>query len=164
MSAGIPGHNASMRPSVALALRMGILPVIAVGNEGPNTTRSPGNYTEALSARGLDPRQQDLEFVRRWYNGTGRAELHGPRSCRAGQRRDGSCVMGGGYEAWNGTSMATPIVSGVAALILQRYPNISLADLIEEIAASLVLLPSVPAIRQGAGLLQFPRNIWHLGV
>ena len=74
-----------------------------------------------------------------------------------------SCVMGGGYEAWNGTSMATPLVSGVAALIVEKFPNISLADLTDEILSAAVKLPSAPDIRQGRGLLQFPRHIWHLG-
>ena len=34
-----------------------------------------------------------------------------------------SCVMGGWYESWGGTSMATPLVSGLAALIIERHPN-----------------------------------------
>lgn len=34
-----------------------------------------------------------------------------------------------GYEAWNGTSMATPHVSGVAALIWSHHPNKTNADI-----------------------------------
>ena len=75
-----------------------------------------------------------------------------------------SCVMGGGYESWNGTSMATPIVSGVAALIIEEYPNISLMDLEGELLDALRVLPSVPPIRQGEGLKQLPQHLWFQGV
>ena len=64
-----------------------------------------------------------------------------------------SSVMGGGYEAWDGTSMATPIVSGVAALVLEKYPDITLADLAEELLSTCEDL-DLPADRQGAGLVQ----------
>jgi serine protease len=37
--------------------------------------------------------------------------------------------VGSGYEAWDGTSMATPHVSGVAALVWSHYPTRSNADI-----------------------------------
>jgi subtilisin family serine protease len=64
-----------------------------------------------------------------------------------------SSVMGGGYEAWDGTSMATGIVSGLAALILERYPAIRVPDLLDTIMNTSQQLQQVAA-RQGYGLVQ----------
>jgi subtilisin family serine protease len=41
-----------------------------------------------------------------------------------------------GYEAWNGTSMATPHVSGAAALIWSAYPNKTNAEIREALTAT----------------------------
>ena len=39
-----------------------------------------------------------------------------------------SSVQGGGYERLSGTSMAAPVVSGLAALIMSYYPNLTVAQ------------------------------------
>ena len=38
-------------------------------------------------------------------------------------------VPGNEYEGWTGTSMAAPLVSGVAAMILAKYPSASVAEI-----------------------------------
>lgn len=61
--------------------------------------------------------------------------------------------MQGGYEAWSGTSPASAIVSGVAALILEKYPNITVLELKEELLRSCKDLGQ-PQERQGYGIIQ----------
>ncbi|MEB3151685.1 MAG: S8 family serine peptidase [Sphaerospermopsis sp.] len=71
-----------------------------------------------------------------------------------------SSVLGGGYEAWNGTSMATPIVSGVAALVLEKYnKNISVLNLLDEILTNCKDL-GLDKERQGKGLVQVPKALY----
>ncbi|MCC6234164.1 MAG: S8 family serine peptidase, partial [Verrucomicrobiales bacterium] len=54
MSLGIRGFWSDFE-SVTQTLRdRGVLPVFAVGNEGAGTSRSPGNYAEALSVGAMD--------------------------------------------------------------------------------------------------------------
>ena len=65
-----------------------------------------------------------------------------------------SSVQGGGYEAWDGTSMATPMVSGVAALILEKYDKqITVGRLIDALLDSFKDLGQ-DRNRQGKGLIQ----------
>ncbi|MCZ2404412.1 S8 family serine peptidase [Paenarthrobacter sp. Z7-10] len=45
-------------------------------------------------------------------------------------------LPGGGYADWSGTSGAAPIVSGVAALIRSRYPDMSAAQVINRIIST----------------------------
>jgi subtilisin family serine protease len=42
-----------------------------------------------------------------------------------------STVKGGGYESWYGCSMATPVVSGLAALMMSSKPDITPRELMD---------------------------------
>ncbi|WP_081737903.1 S8 family serine peptidase [Arthrobacter sp. H41] len=45
-------------------------------------------------------------------------------------------LPGGGYAEWSGTSGAAPLVSGVAALIRSKYPELSAAQVVNRIVAT----------------------------
>jgi subtilisin family serine protease len=152
MSAGLRGYLPEMRDAVAGLLDVGVLPVFAIGNEGRDLTRSPGNYNEVLS---IGASTRDGRVASFSGGATMVADNHQyvlPDLVAPGENVYSS-VMGGGYEKWSGTSMATPIVAGVAALILDRRPEITVSDLMEEILTTCKDL-GLPADRQGKGLVQ----------
>ncbi|WP_425074781.1 S8 family peptidase [Sagittula sp. S175] len=161
MSAGIPGYNGAMKQAIGMVRRMGVLPVVAIGNEGANLTRSPGNYADVLSV-GAATREATVAS----FSGGGAmvadAQSYDVPDLVGPGKGVTSCVMGGGYEAWNGSSMATPIVSGVAALILERHPTMALSDLVEAVMSVLKPLADVPPARQGGGMVQLPPELWQL--
>lgn len=156
MSAGIPGWVEGMEDVVADLLRVGVLPVIATGNEGANRTRSPGNYSEVLSVGATTAQQKVASF-----SSGGRlnpaAHVWIVPDLVAPGANVMSCVVGGNYEAWDGTSMATPIVSGLAALLLEHHANDStllVADIQEMLLETCVELDHHAPERQGRGLIQ----------
>ena len=155
VSAGLPGYLEEMRGAVADALATGIFLVFAVGNEGRNRTRSPGNYIEGLSVGAAAERSGKYVVPGFSGGGTLRVDHHQydvPDLVAPGKGVYSS-VAGGGYQAWDGTSMATPIVAGVAALILEKYPDITVLELEEELLSTCLDL-GLPSTRQGRGLVQ----------
>ena len=162
MSAGIEGYHPEMRPAITALRAVGVLPLVAVGNEGRNRSRSPGNYAEVVSVGASTPANAVASF-----SSGGRMIVDGmtfpiPDLVAPGEGVY-SCVMGGGYEAWNGTSMATPIVSGIAALMIEKYPDILITDLEQQLLDACVTLGAPPE-RQGAGLAQVPASLWKSNV
>jgi subtilisin family serine protease len=152
MSAGIPGFYPEMQVAVEGAKAAGVICVFATGNEGSNRTRSPGNYIDPISVGAINSKNLVAGFS---SSGTLVVDNHQysvPDFVAPGVQVY-SCVTGGGYEAWDGTSMATPIVSGVAALVLEKYPDITVPDLIEALLSTCKDL-HLPTDRQGRGLVQ----------
>ncbi|MEH2418536.1 S8 family serine peptidase [Nostoc sp.] len=65
-----------------------------------------------------------------------------------------SSVQGGAYESWDATSIGTPIFSGIAALILEKYSKqIPALDLIDALFTSCKDLGHDKE-RQGKGLIK----------
>jgi subtilisin family serine protease len=137
---------------VETLLAIGILPICAVGNEGRNKTRSPGNCRSVVSVGASNRNHRVAGF-----SGSGSMVVdyhqYAVPSLVAPGEQVYSAVMGGQYEAWDGTSMATPLVSGIAALILEQYPDITVFELIDELLMRCEPL-NAPTERQGAGVIQ----------
>ena len=60
-----------------------------------------------------------------------------------------SCVPGNKYEFMSGTSMATPVGAGVAALILEYYPDLSAIQLKDIILKSVTSLKGKTVYKPG---------------
>ncbi|RME48314.1 MAG: DUF11 domain-containing protein [Chloroflexi bacterium] len=141
-------EDQTLRDDIRLLRVAGIVPVFAVGNNGPEprSLGSPGSYPEVLAVGALDQDGEVARFSARGPSPWGeiKPEVVAPGT---GVR---SAVPGGGRQAWNGTSMATPHVSGVVALMLQADPTLT-QDKIEEILKSTATPIGNPVPNNDAG-------------
>jgi subtilisin family serine protease len=152
ISAGIPKYNSDMSDAIDDLLAFGILPICAVGNDGRDKTRTPGNCPGVISVGATNNSNRVAGFSSSGKLIVDNHEYNVPSLVAPGAAVYSS-VMTGGYEAWHGTSMATPIVSGVAAIILEEDPNISVDDLREALLEKCQSLLQ-PVERQGKGIIQ----------
>jgi subtilisin len=120
-----------------------ILPVFAVGNEGPGTSRSPGNYVEALSvgANEMNGRVASFSSSQRFL----RAKDPLVPDLVAPGVDVISAKPGGGFQLMSGSSMATPHVAGLAALLFQAKPDASVTEVEKAIFSSCTPVPITPA-------------------
>ncbi|WAT17653.1 S8 family serine peptidase [Aurantiacibacter sp. MUD11] len=132
------------------ALAAGSLVIAASGNDSRRPgqivpTGAPANSPGAVAVAALDNRLDVASFS----NG-GKIEIAAP-----GVGVFSSLPRPRLHASWSGTSMATPHVAGVAALLAQSDPTLrgqALADRLQALARS---LPH-PATDVGAGLVQAP--------
>jgi subtilisin family serine protease len=157
MSLGLRGYREDFLPLVRVLRARNVLPVFAVGNEGPGTSRSPGNYEQALSVGACDEHDvvadfsSSQQFLRR-------GDRLVPDLVAPGVGIISS-VPGGGYAAMDGTSMATPHIAGLAALLFQAVPTAT-ADQVEAALFASCQLPStMVAERANRGVPNGPRAL-----
>lgn len=156
MSLGVRGTNAAFTAVVDILRNSGILPVIAVGNEGAGTSRSPGNYPQALSVGAHDEHgavagfSSSQRFERRSQPLV--PDLVGPGVGVI------SADQGGGWHELSGSSMATPHVAGLAALLLQARPDATV-DQVERAILASATLGSMDAERANRGAISGPRAL-----
>ncbi|MEQ1633987.1 MAG: S8 family serine peptidase, partial [Planctomycetota bacterium] len=128
----------------------GVLPVFAVGNEGPGTSRSPGNYVEALSVGAHDSASAVADFSSSQRFKRTKA-VFVPDLVAPGVGVI-SAKPGGGYQSLDGTSMATPHVAGLAALLMQAEPTAKIDAIERAIFRSCKRPPKVPQERANRGM------------
>jgi serine protease AprX len=139
------------------AVKAGVVVCAAAGNDGPSpgTVGSPGCAREVITVGASDDSDQVAPFSSRGPTADGRVKPDilfpgvGIVSCRAGGTSMGTPVDDF-YTSASGTSMATPHASGVAALLLQAYPDLSPAQVKARMMDSALNLNLDPNT-QGAG-------------
>ncbi|WUD70313.1 S8 family serine peptidase [Streptomyces sp. NBC_00510] len=137
------------------ALERGTVIVAAAGNDSrrPPTIEPvsrPANCPSILAVAALDKGLTPAFFSNGAINGQG-----GEINIAAPGWQVRSAAPGGEYQSMGGTSMATPHVAGVLALLAQANPNASAADLVASLKSG--AFPLTQPVRDiGAGLLQAP--------
>jgi serine protease len=117
MSLGGPEQSNAERQAFEEASAAGVLSIAAAGNDGNTSFSYPASYDVVMSVAAIDSSKRLASFSQR----NSQVEIAAP----------GVGVLsttGGGYQAWDGTSMATPHVSGVAALVWSLHPNCTNVD------------------------------------
>ena len=133
------GASETMKAAIKAAHDKGILFIAAAGNDGVDNDSSPhypASYAldNVISVAATDNKDQLAEFS---CFGATTVHLGAPGVDIV------SSVPNGNYTKLSGTSMATPHVSGAAALVKAAYPNATAA----EIKARLVnTVDAVPAL------------------
>ncbi|WP_341717851.1 S8 family serine peptidase [Micromonospora sp. FIMYZ51] len=112
----------ALRPAVDALEAAGILVVAAAGNTGPfcdSVQDPPAPYPDVLTVGAVDEQRRVTDFSSRGPTaGVTKPDLMAPGADVL------SAMPGGGYARLDGTSMATPQVAGVVALMWSANPEL----------------------------------------
>jgi len=146
----------------AEADREGILNIAAAGNDGVSNKYSehfPSNYSNKLpafiSVAATNNRDQMASFSN---YGFGLVQVAAP-GVQIMSTVPAFLFGGNGYASWSGTSMATPHVTGLAALLWGQNLNASSRDVKDRILNSVDVLPQLHGNVTTAGRINVARAL-----
>jgi len=146
--------------AVEAAIKSGITVMVAAGNEGPfsQTVSSPGNAPHAVTVGASDDRgtvkagdDKLAYFSSRGptrYDQLSKPDLLAPGTNIIAADNDRK-----GYVMMSGTSMATPLTAGVAALLIQKNPNATPFEIRSALMNTADPMPNRNALEQGQGVI-----------
>ncbi|MFE4752346.1 S8 family serine peptidase [Streptomyces mirabilis] len=139
-----------------LSAETGALFVVAAGNAGaPGTIGAPGAASDALTVGAVDSDDSLAEFSSQGprVDGALKPEITAPGVdiLAANSQFDGN--GGGAYQTMSGTSMATPHVTGAAALMAAAHPDLTGSQLKDLLTSSSRQTPQYDAFQAGSGRL-----------
>lgn len=149
--------------SVKRAKDAGLIVVAAAGNSGPNerTIVSPGISPDVITVGAVDDKRtvdpSDDEIASFSSRGPTREGLIKPNVVAPGVNINSlSNTELDGYKQMSGTSMATPLISGSIALLLNKYGSLSPDEVKKKLMDSCIDLKDAPE-NQGSGLVNLQK-------
>ncbi len=150
MSLGLRGYHEEFLQLMRTLRARGLLPVIASGNEGPGTSRSPGSYDICLSVGACDSQDEIPDFSSSQHflreDDPFVPDLVGPGADVL------SAMPGNKFGIKDGTSMATPHIAGLAALLWDAKPDATVDEIEKAILKSCRRAGTMPRTRANRGI------------
>jgi subtilisin family serine protease len=106
---------------IDFATGRGSLVVAAAGNNGNNIFFSPAGYRGVLSVAATDQNDVKASFSNYGYD----VDVSAPGVAILSTLYPSRYNTGTELDAWSGTSMASPFVAGLAALVKARFPQLT---------------------------------------
>lgn len=149
-------YDIAYERAAQFALSKGTVIVAAAGNESRRSQNrfspvgSPADCPSILAVGAIDSSLQIADFSNRAINKNGLVDIAAP-----GVSIYSSWPMPTRYRTISGTSMATPHVAGILALLCEKYPDATPEMIVQELTALTERL-QIPVEDAGAGLAIAP--------